>query len=107
MKPLTYEPDARTGMMHGFLNLFTAAAIAWRRADAGNAEPRKTLASCLADEERANWHFDDRAMTWSGGDEPVRISTEALRATREHFAHSFGSCSFEEPLNDLHQLDLL
>ena len=28
-KPLTHEPDAPTGMMHGFMNVFLAAAAAW------------------------------------------------------------------------------
>lgn len=107
VRPLTYEPNAREGPMHGFLNLFTAAAIAWSGAHARHAVPLGTLATCLADGERANWHFDEYAMLWSGDVEPVRIDLGDLRCMRSELALSFGSCSFEEPLNDLHELDLL
>jgi hypothetical protein len=107
VRPLTYEPDSRAERMHGFLNLFTAAAIAWSAARAGRDTGRTTLATCLADGERANWQFDEDALTWSGEDEPTRMDMEALRAMRTEFALSFGSCSFEEPLADLHELDLL
>ncbi len=65
--------------MHGFLNLFTAAAIAWSAVRSGGAVPRAVLATCLADPERANWHFGEDALTWSGDEEPVRIDVEALR----------------------------
>jgi hypothetical protein len=65
------------------------------------------LATCLADRERANWHFDEDALTWSGGEEPIRISLEALHSMRTRFALSFGSCSFEEPLQEMGEIDLL
>jgi len=107
VRSLTYEPESREGMMHGFLNLFTAAAIAWSAARAGSALPRTALAACLADGERANWHFGEDALTWSGEAAPMRIDLELLRLMRSEFALSFGSCSFEEPLCDLHEFDLL
>jgi hypothetical protein len=107
MRPLTYARDAPEGMMHGFLNLFTASAIAWSARQSGGRATRATLATCLADRERADWHFDDDALTWSGDVEPVRMEMDALRAVRSKFALSFGSCSFEEPIQDLSELDLL
>jgi hypothetical protein len=107
VRPLTYEPNSREGMMHGFLNLFTAAAIAWSAVRAGGVVPRAAVAACLADEERANWHFGEDALTWSGGDEPLRVDLEGLRLMRSKLALSFGSCSFEEPLQDLRVLDIL
>ena len=108
MRPLTYEPNSPEAMMHGFLNLFTAAAIAWSAARSGGASSRRTvLATCLADRERANWHFGEDALTWSGDEEPVRIDLDMLRAVRSNFALSFGSCSFEEPMQELRELDLL
>lgn len=107
VRPLTYEPNAHKGLMHGFINLFTAAAIAWSAVHVGNEVPVAALATCLADSERANWHFDEYAMTWSGDLEPVRIDLGDLRCMRSELALSFGSCSFAEPLSDLHELDLL
>ena len=106
-RPLTYEPNARRGMMHGFLNVFTAAAIAWSAVHSGKPAPRATLATCLADRERANWHFGEDALTWSGEEQPIQIDVASLRSVRSQFALSFGSCSFEEPLQDMHEIDLL
>jgi hypothetical protein len=107
VRPFTYAENSPEGVMHGFLNLFTAAAMAWSRVHAGSPVPRSAIATCLADSERANWHFGEDALTWSGEDEPVRIDLENLRTVRSKFALSFGSCSFEEPIQDLRELDLL
>jgi hypothetical protein len=107
IRPLTYEPDSHEAPMHGFLNLFTAAAIAWSAVRAGGAVPCTTLATCLADRERENWHFGEDALTWSGVEEPIRIGLDALHSVRSRFALSFGSCSFEEPLQEMRGIDLL
>ncbi len=107
IRPLTYEPNSRDAPMHGFLNIFTAAAVAWSAVRSGSDVPREVLATCLADDRRANWHFGEDALTWSGGEEPIRFSLEALRSTRSAFALSFGSCSFEEPLREMREIDLL
>jgi hypothetical protein len=107
ISPLTYEPNSPKGWMHGFLNLFTAAAIAWSAVRSDRAVPRTSLANCLADCDRANWHFDDDALTWSGEEDPIKMDIECLRSMRSRFALSFGSCSFEEPLQELRGLDLL
>jgi hypothetical protein len=106
-RPLTYEPNSPEGTMHGFLNLFTAAAIAWGAVRSGREVPRAAIASCLADEERANWHFGDDSLTWSGRGEPMRINLEGLRSMRSKFALSFGACSFEEPIQDMRDFGLL
>jgi hypothetical protein len=107
MRSFTYEPDSPEGMMHGFLNLFTASAIAWNAQWSGNPVLLTTLATCLADRERANWHFGDDALTWSGEEVPVRIDVESIRALRSKFALGFGSCSFEEPMRELSEFELL
>ena len=102
--PLTYEANSPKGMMHGFLNLFTAAAVAWSAVQAGGrrgAPDSGVLSTGLADRDSANWHFGEDAMIWRGGGEAVRIDVHDLRSMRSQFALSFGSCSFEEPLQDL------
>ena len=91
VKALTYEPDAPTGTMHGFLNVFLAAAMI------EHAE------GILAEEDPHAFHFDDEGVTWRA----QRVSTETLARTRKTFATSFGSCSFEEPIGDLKALGLL
>lgn len=91
VKPLTYEPNAPTGMMHGFLNVFLAAAML-DHAD-----------GILAETDADAFAFDDDGASWRGH----RVSTASLAAMRRDFATSFGSCSFEEPINDLKELGWL
>lgn len=92
--PLTYEPDAPRAVMHGFLNVFVAAALAWH----GDRD----LEPVLAETDPAAFRFDDRAH-WRGRS----LAAEQVRDARLHFAHSFGSCSFDEPVHDLEALGLL
>jgi hypothetical protein len=94
---LTYAADSPTALMHGFINVFLAAALARELVDLD------TLVALL--EER-----DARQIVWH--DDHVRwrdhqIDTNAIASTRASFASSFGSCSFEEPVADLAQLGWL
>jgi hypothetical protein len=91
VKPLTYEPNAPTGTMHGFLNVFLAAALL------DHAE------AILAETDPRAFAFDDDKASWRGH----TVTTQALRTMRREFATSFGSCSFEEPINDLKELGWL
>lgn len=102
--PLTYHANSPRATMHGFLNLFTAAAIAWI---SRGRDRSPVLATCLADLERANWHFGEDSFTWSGNEHPVRIELGTLREMRSNLALSFGSCSFDEPIQEMRELDLL
>jgi hypothetical protein len=90
VRPVTYEPNAAVGTMHGFLNVFLAAAMV----DAAEAILRETDANAF--------RFDDDGASWRAR----RVSVAHLRATRQ-FATSFGSCSFEEPIDDLKELGWL
>ncbi len=91
---LTYEPDAPRAVMHGFLNVFVAAALAWH--GDRNLEP------VLTETDPTAFRFDDRAH-WRDRS----LSAEQVRDARTNFAHAFGSCSFEEPVRDLETLGLL
>ena len=51
--PLTYEANAPRAVMHGFLNVFLAAAFAWHG--------EKDIEPILAETDPAAFHFDDRA----------------------------------------------
>lgn len=88
VRPLTYEPAAPTGTMHGFLNVFLAAALP-EEAD-----------EVLQTSDPSEFGFDDEGVSWRG----LRVTTDALAAMRREFAISFGSCSFEEPIDDLRAL---
>jgi hypothetical protein len=73
------------GEQHGFLNVFLAAAYAWHGAD------RAFVTGVLNETD-----FD----ALGGGD----LTVEQIVEARRDFSHSFGSCSFEEPVEDLKQL---
>lgn len=91
VKPLTYEADAPRGTMHGFVNVFLAAALSVRAEE------------ILLDDDPRSFAFDDDAASWRGH----HIATETLRDIRRDFAIAFGSCSFDEPVADLQELEWL
>lgn len=91
---LTYEPDAASAMMHGFINVFLAAAFAWHG--------ERQIDPIVAETDPAAFRFDDQAH-WRG----LSLSSDEIAEARRSFAHSFGSCSFEEPIEDLQALGWL
>ncbi len=97
VRPLTYAPDAPRAPMHGFVNVFVAAAFVWHGAG------REVALDILNEEEPRAFGFSGDAMSWRSR----RLPTEAIRSARQEFAHSFGSCSFEEPVADLRALGWL
>jgi hypothetical protein len=94
---LTYEPSAPSATMFGFVNVFLAGAFA----RAGMGEP--TIARLLEERDPAAMTFADDGVRWR----EHAISIDELRRARTSFAVAFGSCSFREPIDDLHQLALL
>jgi len=104
VKPLTYEPNAAMGTMHGFVNVFIAAAFAMGGArSARQAGETPAPLDILREEDAGAFGFTNEAASWRGHE----VSTEELAKTRKEFALSFGSCSFEEPIADLKELGWL
>jgi hypothetical protein len=97
-KSLTYEKDAPVGMMYGFLNVFLAAAFARE-----GFKPA-LLNELLEDEWTESFIFDVGGVWWR---QEHFLSTAQLRLLRERAAISFGSCSFEEPVADLQDMEIL
>ena len=94
---LTYEPGAASGTMYGFLNVFLAASLLC----AGGSEAN---AIALLEERSANaFTFEGAGVQWRD----QRLTTDQLRDARRALARSFGSCSFREPIDDLHALSFL
>lgn len=94
---LTYDADAPSGTMFGFLNLFAAAAFA--RAGV----PESELAALLEERDATAFRFTDAALCWR----THALSSSQLAAARARLAIAFGSCSVREPVDDLHQLAFL
>jgi hypothetical protein len=97
LRPLTYAADAPRAVMHGFLNVFAAGVFIWHGLE------RDAAVEILEEQ-------DAGAFDFSSGELRIRgraLSVDQIRAARRDFAHSFGSCSFEEPVADLRDLGLL
>jgi hypothetical protein len=97
LRPLTYAADSPRAAMHGYINVFAAAAFAWHGAD------REHLVKVIAEEDPRAFEFADDELRWRGN----RLTTAQVQEARRDFAHSFGSCSFEEPIADLRELGYL
>jgi hypothetical protein len=94
---LTYALESPRAIMHGFLNVFIAAAFAWTGAST------EQVTAVINDTEPGNFQFGNEALDWRGH----ILSVAQIAAARREFAHSFGSCSFEEPVSDLRELRLI
>lgn len=95
--PLTYAPDAERGTMYGFLNVFLAATLLH-----AGTEPA-SLVELLEERDPAAIVADAHGISWRG----LHASAAQVAQARSRFAGSFGSCSFEEPVQDLAALRLL
>jgi hypothetical protein len=88
---LTYEPGSRTAVMHGFVNFFIAAMATYDGANETEVE------EILNDSECGNFNADVERLQWR----ERSFSSKAIREMRDRFAISFGSCSFEEPMEEM------
>jgi hypothetical protein len=91
--------DAALGVtMYGFLNLFVAGVLA----HVHNLRPG-AIEPILLDDAADDFILDDDGLRW--GD--WHVTTDEVRAARRHAVLSFGSCSFDEPRDDLRALGWL
>jgi hypothetical protein len=91
---LTYKPDSKMAVMHGFLNVFCAAALLWHHQD-----QRQEAAWMLAERDSDAITMGDGTMTWLNSG--VTLTAEQMRIAHERFCIAFGSCSFTEPVEEL------
>ena len=94
---LTYAQGSPSATMFGFLNVFLAAAFLEH--GMGRADALALLEETSPDA----FHFDEEGVAWRAH----RLADAELRHTRRRSALAFGSCSFQEPIDDLHALGLL
>ncbi len=93
----TYQPESPSGIMHGFLNVFVAAAFLRAGMEA------KLAVQLLNEQSPQAFSFDLDGVGWR----QHRLNRDEIAAIRRDFAISFGSCSFTEPIDDLRSLHLL
>jgi hypothetical protein len=96
--PVRHYDESLGTMMHGFFNLFGGAALAVvHDLDAA------TLVEVLEDDDPEHFRLTGYDVAWTDLSAPA----DAVARTRETLAISFGSCSFDEPRDDLRALGLL
>ena len=97
-KPLTYQPDAPSGTMNGFLNMFLMTGFA-RAGFKANL-----LQELLEDESGGSFEFEKNGVRWR---KDYFLTNAQLYNLRQKSIISFGSCSFEEPVADLQEIGIL
>jgi hypothetical protein len=95
--PLRQYREEVQARMHGFLNVLGAAILA-----AEHKWNEKQAAAMLEDENLKSFSFDDEFFAWH----EWKIDLKRLK-NRRKFVTSFGSCSFDEPREDLRALGFL
>jgi hypothetical protein len=96
--PLSATPG-RLVKMQGFLNVAIAATFAYTQ--------KATLAEIQAILETStvnDWQFTDQEICW-GLNQPLSLAD--IQIARRQFFRSFGSCSFQEPIEELRLLGLV
>lgn len=96
--PLRHVAPAIGVKEHGFFNVFFAALLAGAETMSCEA-----IVEMLEEKDPKAFQFEADGLRWRGRS----LSLDKIRSLRERFAISFGSCSFEEPVEDLKTLGLL
>lgn len=96
--PVRHYNEGVKSYMHGFLNIFGAGILA-----AVSDFDEEELLEIINDEDPYEFIFKEEGFEWNETEVPNAEITEA----REKFMISYGSCSFDEPIDDLKTLELL
>jgi hypothetical protein len=93
------RPDAGLGTkMHGFVNVFAAGVLAHAR-----GMPEGQVRRVVEDEDAGAFAFSDDGLRWRD----FRAGVDEVAEARRRLVVSFGSCSFDEPRDDLRALGWL
>ena len=95
--PVRQFRDEVQGKMHGFLNVLGAGVLA-----AEHQWDEQQTVAMLEDEDAAAFSYHDTVFAWREWE----ITMDRIKARRK-LVTSFGSCSFDEPREDLRALNLL
>ena len=97
-RPLTYEANAPEGTMHGFLNVFLMTGFA------REGYKPSVLEEVMEEEFDEVFRFEDRAVVWR---DDFVLNLLQIERIRKFGIQSFGSCSFDEPVEDLQKMGVL
>jgi len=92
-----FDPGVRA-QMHGFLNIFGAAILAF-----AVALDLHDIRAVVEESDVRHFHFADPFFGWNDAE----ATLDEVRFIRANYVTSFGSCSFTEPLEDLAAMKLI
>jgi len=95
--PFNHYNDSLGGIMHGFVNVFTAIILN-HKYDINN----KKLKTLIDDQNPDNFKWNNQSLSWN----EFTVHTTEIENSKKIIS-SYGSCSFDEPLDDLKQLNLI
>ncbi len=104
---LTYEPDSPTARMHGFMNVAVAAAFAYSQAIDQEEVIQLLEINSFSDALSDALQFENDTLIWNNDREKRQLDLSEIQKSRQRFFRSFGSCSFQEPIDDLKKLNLI
>jgi hypothetical protein len=84
--------------VHGFINVFVAGVLAFAR-----KLNEQQIQEIIEDEDSNDFVFTDAGLSWRD----LNAGTEEIADARRQAVISFGSCSFDEPRDDLRKLGWL
>lgn len=96
--PVKHFDESVNTYMHGFFNIFGAGILAYT----SNLDEME-LIEIINDEEPFEFIFNENGFEWN----EIEVTNAQIKDARENFMISYGSCSFDEPIEDLKMLDLL
>lgn len=96
--PLRHYDVSVSGYMHGFFNVFGAGLMSYT-----NNFDEEGLLEILNDEDPFEFVFDEEGLLYN----ETRVTNEEIIEARKNLMISYGSCSFDDPVNDLKTMELL
>jgi len=95
--PIRHRDEEAGVMRHGFLNLLTAAIAAREGAD------QLSIEAIIRDTDPDTFEVGFGGVAWRG----ERVGPHPIEETRSHGFVAYGSCEFDEPVEDLAKLGFL
>lgn len=93
--PVRHHNDSVKTKMYGFFNIFVAGIMACQ-----HQLSFEEIEKVVVDENPENFVFQDAMISWMD----YEVDLDQAKQARKHFITSFGSCSFDEPREDLQTL---
>lgn len=98
---LSYDADASTGRMFGFLNVLLAGVLL------GNGGSEAEAVALLEESQASAFDISEAQIVWRGPEGDRLFGKHALQQVRERLVNSVGSCSFTEPVDESRALGWL